>query len=140
MKVEEIMTPVPERVNETAPIREAIQKLFEVDVRHLPVVDDDDQIVGIISDRDVANFTLPALTQRQDADSADNRLDASVASLMSGDVITVGADEDVSDLCTLMIDQRIGAVPVVDQINGTIIGIVSYVDILREAEGLFREL
>ena len=140
MKVEEIMTPMPERINETAPIREAVQKLFEVDVRHLPVVDDDDQVVGIISDRDVANFTLPALTQRQDAESADIRLDGAVSSLMSGDVITVGIDDDVSDLCTLMIDHRIGAVPVVDTITGSIIGIVSYVDLLREAEGMFREI
>jgi CBS domain-containing protein len=50
---------------------------------------------------------------------------------MSSNVLSVGLEADLAEIIDLMLDQRVGAVPVVDA-DGTLVGIVSYVDILRE--------
>jgi acetoin utilization protein AcuB len=52
---------------------------------------------------------------------------------MSSDVICVTSESDLGDAIELMLEHRIGAVPVVDLDGERLIGIVSYVDVLREA-------
>jgi len=45
-------------------------------------------------------------------------------------VIQANADDDLLEIAELMVDNKIGAVPIVDE-RGVLVGIVSYVDILR---------
>ena len=54
-----------------------------------------------------------------------------VARVMTPEVVTVGPDDDVEDLVDLMLENRVGAVPVVEGAAGRVVGIVSYVDLLR---------
>ena len=115
----ELMTESPTVVDATATLRNAIEKLQALDVRHLPVVDPEGQLVGMLSDRDLRSYTavLP--------------LDASVSSAMSTDVIAVDLEADVAEIIDLMLDNKIGAVPVLDS-DDVLVGIISYVDVLRE--------
>lgn len=113
----ELMTESPTVVDATATLRNAIEKLQSLDVRHLPVVDTDGQLVGMLSDRDLRSAVLP--------------LDASVSNVMSTDVIAVDLEADVAEIIDLMLDNKIGAVPVLDS-DDVLVGIISYVDILRE--------
>jgi len=113
----ELMTESPTVVDATATLRNAIEKLQALDVRHLPVVDTDGQLVGMLSDRDLRSAVLP--------------LDASVSSIMSTDVIAVDLEADVAEIIDLMLDNKIGAVPVLDS-DDVLVGIISYVDVLRE--------
>ena len=55
---------------------------------------------------------------------------------MQGDVLSVDEDTDVAEVIDTLIDQRIGALPVVDAHSGRLCGIVSYVDILKVARGV----
>jgi len=57
--------------------------------------------------------------------------DAPVADLMSSDVISVELETGIDEIIDLMIDEKVGAVPVVDD-RGVLVGIVSYVDLLNE--------
>lgn len=57
-------------------------------------------------------------------------LDASVSSLMNGDVRSVEEDDPASDVVEMMLENKIGAVPVTDA-DGKLVGIVSYIDVLR---------
>lgn len=50
--------------------------------------------------------------------------------LMSSDTLSVDMDTDASEIAELMLENKIGAVPVTD-IDGRLVGIVSYVDLLR---------
>ena len=115
----ELMTEAPTVVDATATLRNALEKLQALDVRHLPVVDTDGQLVGMLSDRDLRAQigVLP--------------LDASVSNIMSTDVIAVDIEADVAEIIDLMLDNKIGAVPVLDA-DDVLVGIISYVDILRE--------
>lgn len=121
----DLMTPEPKVVVDTASVGEAIELLEELDVRHLPVVDGEGNLVGILSDRD-----LRPLSDTNDAESWLRRMRTPVAELMTGGVVYVTPDAELTEIIELMLEHRIGAIPVVDG-EGQVAGIVSYVDILR---------
>lgn len=128
------MTPNPERVRANDTLATAINKLFELDVRHLPVVNGNDELVGILSDRDLRSYALAGSIEYQGAANVSPGNSTAVSSVMQGDVISLGTDDDVIEAISLMIDQKIGAIPIVDPIEGGLVGIVSYIDVLRLAE------
>jgi len=56
---------------------------------------------------------------------------------MVSDVHALNSESDVEEAIALMVEQRIGAVPVVSPIEGALVGIVTYIDVLRAARDLF---
>lgn len=111
----------------------AIQKLVDAEVRHLPVVDEDFRVVGILSDRDVR-------TTVGDPRAAIDRegeafLDAmQVDQVMSAEPLTVAADASILEIADTLLDERIGAIPVVAE-DDRLLGIVSYVDVIAHFVG-----
>jgi acetoin utilization protein AcuB len=132
MIVREIMTPQPYAVEVTETVGDLMNKLAEADVRHLPVVDQG-SLVGIVSDRDLRSIMASPLDTFNDPDETRRLLASPIARLMSSDVVSVNPETDVTDVIDLMIEHRIGAVPVVEPNSDSLIGIVSYVDLLRAA-------
>jgi len=136
MVVEDVMTEDPITVGPTSPIGDVIALLFERDVRHLPVVDGD-QLVGIVSDRDLRGFLAPALMSLERANEVQKRLSAPISSVMNADVVSVIPETDLGEVIDMMLDQKVGAVPVVRPGTQELVGIVSYVDILKAARDAF---
>jgi CBS domain-containing protein len=128
MFVREIMTtrPVVIEVNES--IGCARRKLRDADVRHLPVLDRG-AVVGIISDRDIPVF------EPDDVSLFDTRmaLNQPVSSIMSSDLVETHPDCELTDAIDLMLEHRIGALPVVAPNTHELRGIISYVDVLKAA-------
>ncbi len=118
----DLMTESPHVVDVTSTLTTAIEKLHALDIRHLPVVDSEGALVGMLSDRDVRAYLAPYFSGV--------KIDASVATVMTSDVIAVDVEADAAEIVDLMLDHKIGAVPVVDGDN-TLVGIVSYIDLLR---------
>jgi acetoin utilization protein AcuB len=133
------MTPNPERIDVRDSIAVAIDTLFELDVRHLPVVDENEELVGMVSDRDLRSHSLPATMEYDEfgTSSDGDRTDAPVSQIMRSDVQYVDPETDLHEVIQLMLDYKIGAVPVVDPIDGNLVGIVSYIDVLRAAQDSF---
>lgn len=129
MVVAQIMSPNPVVVSVTDSIARAATRLMETDVRHLPVVDRG-ALVGILSDRDLRGLVDTALLAPVGESST---LSRPVSTLMSSDVITVYPESTLEEVIDLMIEYRIGAVPVVEVDSSRVIGIVSYIDVLRAA-------
>ena len=127
----DLMTEDPTTVSAHATLRRAVWLLQTLDVRHLPVVDEEGTLVGMLSDRDVRGLAFPEVLGAEYVGRVQTALDARVSSVMSSDVVSVDLEADALEIVDLMLDQKIGAVPVVDA-DGTLVGIVSYVDILRE--------
>ena len=128
MQTRDLMTKKPLSIQPTTTVGEALDLMSEADIRHLPVVDDG-QLVGMISDRDMRHISWGSLFD----EGAARRFSAPVSSLMTGTVLRVGAESDVSEAVELMIEEKVGAVPVVDEGDGTLEGIISYVDVLKHA-------
>lgn len=133
MIAREVMTNDPISLDSTSPIRQALETLHDMDIRHLPVVNEG-VLVGLLSDRDLRSYTLPDRVAMSNPDQAAKWLSRPVSELMQGDVEAVGPETDLGEVARLMIDYRYGAVPVVDQIDGRLVGIISYVDLLRAVE------
>jgi acetoin utilization protein AcuB len=134
MLVQDIMTPNPYSVSVTTSVRQVLHALAEADVRHLPVVDEG-ALVGIVSDRDLrALGTLDGELSRPSA--VREALAQPASSVMSANVITVNPESDVAEAIDLMIEHRIGALPVVEADSTKLVGIVSYVDALRAARDI----
>lgn len=137
MEVSEIMTGNPESARVTDSIRAVLMKLIELDVRHIPITENG-ELVGMVSDRDIRTYLVPTVTELETVNSGDARYDQAVSTMMQGDVQQVSPDTEVAEVIDLMLDERVGALPVCDPINGTLVGIVSYIDILRASRDSFE--
>lgn len=116
LKVSDLMTTALMTINADEPLSEAKIDMELGLVHHLPVIDDRGRLVGIVSDRDI--------TRRSDKKR--------VADVMSRDVVTTRPDAPAHLAASMMLDFRIGSVPVVDD-AGTLIGVVTLTDYLSLA-------
>jgi len=133
MQIADIMTPSPITAKASDSVRQALALLEDQDIRHLPVIDDERRLVGLVSDRDLREYRLPVLEELDNPDQADDLMSTSLSEVMSGDVVSIDSGEDLVAACDLIIEYRIGAIPVLDRATGELVGIVSYMDILRVA-------
>ena len=86
------------------------------------------ELVGIVTDRDVRSFLSGSLLANpHDRDRAFN---TPIQEIMTTDPITVSPDDDLQEILELLIEEKMGGVPVVDETEG-LVGIVTYVDLLR---------
>jgi acetoin utilization protein AcuB len=132
MIVEEVMSRDPYAAAVTNTVRQVLRILTEADVRHVPVVENH-ALVGIVSDRDLRALSPGALAEFAQQAEIERALSQPIANLMNTDVVYVRAEDELVDAVDLMIDHKIGAVPVVEVDNMKLVGIVSYVDVLRAA-------
>jgi CBS domain-containing protein len=92
-----------------------------------------------VSDRDVAYLDVARLLAAEGADGLQRQLATPVIDVMSSDVVFVEPETGVSDVIGLMLEHRIGAVPVVTPGTGEVVGIVSYVDVLEAVQDLLED-
>lgn len=116
LSVAGLMTPSPLCVRRTVTVRMALARMRRADVRHLPVVDTHGRLVGFLSDCDLL---------RADGDRK-------VSEVMTTDVLTVRPTTLAREVSALLLDRKIGAVPVADD-AGQVVGIVTETDFLRIA-------
>jgi len=130
MTAHEIMTSDPATVTSRATIAEAWDLMRELDIRHLPVVDGE-ALVGMLSDRDLGGLDVTRLLTEEGADALRRQLARPVVQLMSTDVVAAEPETEVSEIVTLLLEHKVGAIPVVTPDTRRIVGIVSYIDVLR---------
>lgn len=99
------------------------------DVRHVPVVDRDGDLIGLVSDRDLLRNVL--------TDQADVPLsvrnasleETRVESVMTGEVVTLEPNEPVQRAARAMLDNKFGCIPVTE--GNRLVGIITPSDFLR---------
>jgi CBS domain-containing protein len=138
MIARELMTPDPLTVTPQASIAEVWDLMREADVRHVPVVQAD-ALVGMVSDRDLGRVDIARLLNIEGAGALRDELATPIVRLMSSEVIAVGPEADIGEVIDLLIEHRIGAVPVVQEETREVLGIISYVDVLRALQGVLDE-
>lgn len=131
----DLMTENPRTVRVDDPMGEAVEVLESMDFRHLPVVDEQGELVGMLSDRDLRALEVPYAEDTETVVTVLQKARVPVSTLMSSNVVSVAPDADVAELMELMLENKIGAIPVVDG-EGALRGIVSYADVFG---GLLRE-
>lgn len=107
-----------------APVSELLALLAEHNIGSAVVVDGDENLVGIVSERDVV---------RQVHRQSSALLGTSVAEIMSSDVVTCVPEDDLVTVLRTMTDRRFRHIPVV--VDGRLSGIVSIGDIVKHRIG-----
>jgi CBS domain-containing membrane protein len=128
MLARDLMTPSPATVHIESRLREALDLMRDLQIRHVPVVNAAREVVGMISDRDLA--WADRYEELLEPEHFRKVLARPVAGVMSADVVTVDSEAEVAEVIDAMVGQRIGAVPVVNP-EGRLVGIISYVDVLH---------
>jgi len=127
--VRDAMTADPRSIGKSVSVVEAARLMREQDIGSLPITDDE-QLVGMITDRDI--------TMRVVAEAADPNA-TSVEDVYSRDLISVAPDNDLEEALGLMARHQVRRLPVVE--DGRLVGIVAQADIaLSENETKTGEL
>jgi acetoin utilization protein AcuB len=139
MLVREVMQPRVVTVAPTTTLPDAIRLTNQRRIRHLPVIEDG-ELVGIVSDRDLKRAMASSATTLEvhELTYLLNRL--TVGEIMTRVVVTIRPLAPVEDAARLMVEERIGALPVLD--GSRLVGIVTETDVLQlfvKAMGADRE-
>ncbi|KML07450.1 acetoin utilization AcuB family protein [Rossellomorea marisflavi] len=124
MIIEEIMKSNVETLRPDDSIETAIRLMREKKIKHIPIVDDEMKILGIISDRDVKD-AAPSILNEQ---SADFTLKNPVRQIMQQQVITGHPLDFVEEVAALFYEHRISCLPVLKA--DKLVGIITETDLL----------
>lgn len=104
-------------------------------IRHLPVVDEDGRLCGIVTDRDLRHRLFEPQVFRAIGTVPVERLlaDTPVREVMSAPVVGIDAEADVAAAAEVMRARGVGGLPVLQ--HGRIVGIVTETDLLRRIVG-----
>lgn len=127
IKVFDVMSRDPLTVSPSDTVGKAEELMYENHYRQLPVVENK-QLIGIVSDRDIRSFLAqPSFVEPEKRARA---LRTKVNEIMTAKPLTVSPEDDLREAVELLIEEKIGGIPVVDETEG-LVGIVTYVDVLR---------
>ncbi|HYB44081.1 MAG TPA: CBS domain-containing protein [Candidatus Methylomirabilis sp.] len=128
MKVRELMTGAVVTVRPDTPVFDARQTMFKERIRHL-LVTEDKRLVGIVTDRDI-RLNLPSQATSLSVWEVNYLLARlTVDEVMTKGVIIIGPDREARDAARLMLEHKVGALPVLD--GEHLIGIITETDVLR---------
>jgi len=133
LKIADVMSDSARSIHEKDLIKNAMSLMRDLEVRTVPVVDDQDRLVGIIGIRDIVQYswTGPGTQAmgRQDKGGNNNPVEMEVRSLMHDSPITMTAEDDLTKAINTMVEKNISTIPVVS--GDRMVGIVTKYDILE---------
>jgi CBS domain-containing protein len=134
LRVRDVMNPSVVVVTADCTCEHVVDVITEFGVSGVPVVRDDDRVIGVISEADLLPRLHPADAVPPPGDSAAARRKAdarTAGELMTAPPVTVTAGSPVSTAAGLMEQHRVKRLPVLDDDTGILIGIVTRRDLLR---------
>ena len=131
MFVSRSMTPKVITIDKDASIFDAQEIMAKHTIRHLPIVDDENRLIGIVTDRDIRS-ALPyhLFKSPQQLNEKDNLDKLKIKDIMTRNPFTISPTDTIQDALLLIQEKRVGAFPVVDA-EGKLKGILSVRDLLR---------
>lgn len=130
------MTAQPVTVERGASLRLAAELMELEEVRHLPVMEGQ-RLVGILSDRDVRLAWTSKATTLQPHELSGVLEQITVGEIMTQPPISVSPAMRIEAAANVLIQERIGALPVVEE--NALVGILSYQDILEAFIGVLQD-
>lgn len=104
--------------------------------RHLPVVQADGRLVGIVSQRDLLRASVSSLLKVSAHKQQQWLGKVAVRDVMSKNVVAVEADTEIEDALTLLLIEKIGCLPVVEKKK--LVGILTDTDLLEYLQRLLQ--
>ena len=133
MKASDIMTYDITAVQSNEPIRNALEMMRRIDVRTIPVVDENFKLTGIIGIRDIISYSWSGgkTSKETRGEKVGNRdpVEVRVDSIMHPVVTTIKPDTTINDAVKLMLKQNISTLPVVEK--DIVKGVLTAYDVLE---------
>jgi len=98
-------------------------------IRHFPVVEND-ELVGVVSQRDLFRVSLGSAMRYDENAQREFLKTVAVKDVMSYPPLSVTADAPIKEAARLMVDRKIGCLPVLDA--GKLVGLITETDLLKE--------
>jgi CBS domain-containing protein len=140
LTVQEVMSERPHVTRADAPLREATRDMVRSRIAALPVVDDQDRLVGMLSEREVIRDLVATYLQRTMLGGSKRAVgvggkDArrTVRDVMTRQVLCVSPDQPLAEVASLMVNKDTARVPVVRE--GRVVGFLTRGDIVRKLIG-----
>lgn len=127
MRASQIMSSPVETLGPDSLLEEAWELIGINRFRHVPVVDHDGRVVGIVSDRDLLKY---ASEIRSDDEAILDMKNSHLKDVITPYVLTATPETEIREIARIMIDERIGSMPVVDS-DLKLVGIITRSDILK---------
>jgi len=134
MLVRDRMSKHPITITADVPIDEALKMMRDNKVRRLPVVDKDGRLVGIVSEMDLLYASPSPATSLSVYEIHYLMARITVQDVMTKEVISIEEDMPLEEAARIMVDNKIGGLPVVR--DGTLVGIITETDLFK----IFLEL
>jgi acetoin utilization protein AcuB len=137
MKVKDVMSKDPLTIDPDAPLGTAVDVMRTRELRHLPVVDEAGQLIGIITDRDLRQACFAPAVAEYLSSGAQRRVrqvsqaleDLRVRDFMTWVVVTVHPDASLAHAALIMSERRVGSLPVIE--HGKLVGMLTERDMLQ---------
>lgn len=137
MYISEYMTPAPITVSADMLLPEARRILNSNTIRHLPVVDRDMKLIGIVTDRDLRSAYPSSVTSKTDQMLAFTQVEkTTVADIMTTTCAALSPDASLDDALLLFDREKIGGIPILNE-DGVVLGIFSILDLTAAYRRLF---
>lgn len=107
-------------------------------IRHIPVTEDGDRFVGLLTHRDLLGYAVSHLAGNQPGRARRNRILYLVGDIMQTDVRTVSPDTLLREAAEILYRNKYGCLPVLDGDN-KLVGIITEADFLRLAIALLHD-
>ncbi|MFG2041863.1 CBS domain-containing protein [Dactylosporangium sp. NPDC048998] len=124
LHVSDVMTPEVVVATVDCRTRQIVDVLTDYGVSGMPVVDENDHVIGMVTEADL----MPDLAEADEGTTAAER---TAAELMSSPAVTVGPDAPVRIAARLMSRHRVKQLPVVEDGSGRLVGILTRGDLMR---------
>jgi acetoin utilization protein AcuB len=137
MYIADYMTTDPVTIFTDTPIPYARRLMSEHGIRHLPVIDRQRKLIGIVTDRDLRSAYPSSVASRSEKIVSYEQVErATVAEIMTTDCATLKPESTIDDALLLFDGRKVGGIPVVNEMD-EVIGIFSLLDLTAAYKDLF---
>lgn len=125
MIIEEIMNPNVVSMRPYETIGKAIELMHLYRIRHIPIIDENQYVIGIVTDRDIRDVSPSILHSEEHIED----LQKPIASIMTENVITGHPLDFVEEVSSMFYEHKIGCLPIVTE--GKLVGIITETDMFH---------
>lgn len=137
MFIHSSMTPKPVTIDPQMPVSDAVELLRRYDFRHLPVVDREGVLIGVVTDRDLRSACPSSILRGAERERILEQVRGTrIQEIMSTDFVTLQPESTLDDALLLFKSRSVGALPVVNS-RGQVVGIFSLNDLMAAWRRLF---
>ncbi len=135
--VNEFMTTGPCTLRETDTINDARQIMTEKHIRHIPIIDSENHVLGVVTQRDVLAATEPVLSSSIRSDSVAAQPDIRLSEIMIRNVSVIHQSDSLRQAALYLQAHKYGCLPVVS--DDRLVGIVTDSDFIAIAINLLEQ-